>query len=78
MSVYLDLAGSDPATIEETASFVQSAPGALVFSKLLRGFVLPLGGLDDLGRLVVHHNRPARQRIFRGPAGGCGRAGLAP
>ena len=51
VSVYLDLAGSDPASIEETASFVQSAPGALVFAKLLRGFVLSLGGLDDLGRL---------------------------
>ena len=51
VSVYIDLAGSDPAAVEDTASFVQSSSGALVFAKLLRGVVLPLGGLEDLGRL---------------------------
>lgn len=56
VSVHLDLSGRDPAAIEETVRFVQTAPGALVFAKLLRGFVLSLGGHDDLGRLEAAIN----------------------
>ncbi|MFP5259663.1 MAG: hypothetical protein ACLGQH_11640 [Acidobacteriota bacterium] len=51
VSVVLDLSGSDPAVVEDTVRFVQSAPGSMVFAKLLHGFVLSLGSLEDLRRL---------------------------
>lgn len=52
VEVHLDLSGQDPAVVEQALARVADAPAGLVFSRLLRGFVLTLGKPEDLGRLI--------------------------
>ncbi|MHC1790478.1 hypothetical protein [Solidesulfovibrio sp.] len=52
VTVHLDLSGQDLAAVQETLHFVETAPAALVFAKLLRGFVLSLGAGQDPGQLA--------------------------
>ena len=51
VGVHLDLTGQGPAAVQETVRFVENAPASMVFAKLLRGFVLPMGDPDDLRQL---------------------------
>ncbi len=51
VAVFLDMPEADKASVEDTLRFVESAPGAIVFSKLLRGFVLPLDRFEDAATL---------------------------
>ncbi|KHK03697.1 hypothetical protein [Desulfovibrio sp. TomC] len=53
VGVHLDLTGQGPEAVLQTVHFVETAPASMVFAKLLRGFVLPLGGPGDLGQLKV-------------------------
>ncbi len=52
VEVHLDLSGQDPAVVEQALARVADAPAGLIFSRLLRGFVLTLGQPEDLDRLV--------------------------
>lgn len=44
---YLDLSGADAAKVTETVNFVHKAPAAMVFAKLLRGFVLSFDAFPE-------------------------------
>ena len=57
VTAFLDLPGADAAAIEATAASVASAPASLVFSKLLRGFVLNLDNFPDTAALAQLENR---------------------
>lgn len=52
VSVYLDMPDADAAKVMDTVNFAKNAPAALVFAKLLRGFVLPLEAFPDLKALA--------------------------
>lgn len=51
VSVFLDMPDADAAKVMDTVAFAKNAPAALVFAKLLRGFVLPLEAFPDLKAL---------------------------
>ncbi|WP_300157274.1 hypothetical protein [Solidesulfovibrio sp.] len=51
VGVYLDMPEADAAKVMETVAFVEKAPAAMVFAKLLRGLVLSLDNFPDLAAL---------------------------
>ncbi|MEL7639497.1 MAG: hypothetical protein AAGU21_07620 [Solidesulfovibrio sp.] len=53
VSVFLDLPEAEATKVLDTVAFVEKAPAAMVFAKLLRGFVLPMEAFPDLNALSV-------------------------
>ena len=51
VGVYLDMPEADAAKVMETVAFVEKAPAAMIFAKLLRGLVLSLDNFPDLAAL---------------------------